>query len=178
MAPEPYSTPPKAFISYSWDGDTHKEWVKQLAIRLRKNGVNVTLDRWHAARRPDPGVHGARRPRERLRDRRLHTPIQRAVGRAWRRGWLRRRHHDGLRLHGRRREEVHPGAAARELERGSATWLLGRAKIDLSRDPYSESEYEELLQTLHGAGKKHRQSGPVRTSGTRRGRRQVQLPRW
>ena len=49
MAPEPYSTPPKAFVSYSWDNNTHKEWVKQLASRLRKNGVNVTLDRWHAA---------------------------------------------------------------------------------------------------------------------------------
>lgn len=31
------------------------------------------------------------------------------------------------------------------------TWLFGRAKIDLSGDPYSESEYEELLRTLHGA---------------------------
>jgi hypothetical protein len=42
------------------------------------------------------------------------------------------------------------------LRRGSwseaaPTWLLGRAKIDLSGDPYSESEYEELLRTLHGA---------------------------
>ena len=68
------------------------------------------------------------------------------------------------------------------LRRGSwseaaPTWLLGRAKIDLSGDPYSESEYGELLRTLHGGGKKDRQSGPVRTSGTRRGRRQVQLPR-
>src|SRR5208337_599877 len=31
------------------------------------------------------------------------------------------------------------------------TWLLGRTKIDLSSDPYSELEYEELLRTLHGA---------------------------
>ena len=29
-------------------------------------------------------------------------------------------------------------------------WLRGRAYIDLSSDPYSESEYEELLRTLHG----------------------------
>ena len=56
---------PKAFMSYSWDDDAYKEWVRQLASRLRKDGVDVTLDRWHAAAgRPDPGVHGARRPRE------------------------------------------------------------------------------------------------------------------
>src|SRR5271165_3498164 len=118
ISPQPRPRVPKTFISYSWDDDAHREWVKQLATRLRDDGVDVTLDR--RARRPDPGIHGARRPRERLRDSRLHTPIQGEVGRAWRRGWVRRRHHDGLRLHGRRREEVHPGAAARELERGSA----------------------------------------------------------
>jgi hypothetical protein len=42
------------------------------------------------------------------------------------------------------------------LRRGSwieaaPDWLLGRAHIDLCDDPYSESEYEELLRTLHGA---------------------------
>src|SRR5262245_43784133 len=47
--PEPDLTVPKAFISYSWDDDAHKEWVRQLAIRLRADGVDATLDRWHAA---------------------------------------------------------------------------------------------------------------------------------
>jgi hypothetical protein len=36
-------------------------------------------------------------------------------------------------------------------EEAAPTWLLGRAKINLTGDPYSESEYEELLRTLHGA---------------------------
>src|SRR3954454_15793818 len=48
-APEPKVTTPKAFISYSWDDVAHRNWVKQLAIRLRADGVDVTLDRWHAA---------------------------------------------------------------------------------------------------------------------------------
>ena len=42
-------TPPPTFISYSWDNEIHKEWVRSLAGRLRKDGVNVTLDRWHTA---------------------------------------------------------------------------------------------------------------------------------
>lgn len=42
------STNPKAFISYSWDDDDHKKWVKSLATRLRGDGVEVILDQWHA----------------------------------------------------------------------------------------------------------------------------------
>lgn len=35
---------PNVFISYSWDGDAHKEWVKSLADILLDNGVNAILD--------------------------------------------------------------------------------------------------------------------------------------
>lgn len=40
-------SPPKVFLSYSWEGDAHKEWVRALAERLTQNGVNVRLDQWH-----------------------------------------------------------------------------------------------------------------------------------
>lgn len=35
---------PNVFISYSWDDDAHKEWVKSLADILLDNGVNAILD--------------------------------------------------------------------------------------------------------------------------------------
>lgn len=38
---------PKVFISYSHDNASHKDWVLQLATRLRSNGVDVLLDRWN-----------------------------------------------------------------------------------------------------------------------------------
>ena len=38
---------PSAIISYSWDSDKHKTWVREMATRLRLNGVNVKLDQWH-----------------------------------------------------------------------------------------------------------------------------------
>jgi hypothetical protein len=38
---------PKVFISYSWTSDAHKQWVLGLATRLRNEGANVILDRWH-----------------------------------------------------------------------------------------------------------------------------------
>lgn len=40
---------PKAFISYSWDNEEHKTWVRQLAERLVNNGVDARLDQWHVA---------------------------------------------------------------------------------------------------------------------------------
>ena len=40
-------TPPKVFISYSHDSEEHKNWIIQLATRLRSNGVNVILDAWN-----------------------------------------------------------------------------------------------------------------------------------
>ena len=40
------SSPPKLFISYSHDSDSHKNWVLSLATRLVNNGVDVVLDQW------------------------------------------------------------------------------------------------------------------------------------
>ena len=39
--------PPTAFISYSWEGAQHREWVIALAADLRRDGVETTLDLWH-----------------------------------------------------------------------------------------------------------------------------------
>ena len=37
---------PRVFISYSHDDESHKDWVLQLATRLRLDGVDILLDRW------------------------------------------------------------------------------------------------------------------------------------
>ncbi len=37
---------PRAFISYAWTSPTHQSWVKDLATRLREDGVDVILDIW------------------------------------------------------------------------------------------------------------------------------------
>lgn len=40
---------PKVFISYSWDSEEHKSWVRELSERLIVNGVDARLDQWHVA---------------------------------------------------------------------------------------------------------------------------------
>ena len=37
---------PKVFISYSWDSESHKEWVKRLTDSLIENGVDAYLDQY------------------------------------------------------------------------------------------------------------------------------------
>ena len=37
---------PKVFISYSHDSPEHKQWVSELAAKLRRNGIDAILDQW------------------------------------------------------------------------------------------------------------------------------------
>jgi hypothetical protein len=38
--------PKRVFVSYSWDGQAHKDWVRQLAEHLQQNGLEAQLDQW------------------------------------------------------------------------------------------------------------------------------------
>ncbi len=38
--------PVRVFISYSWDSDEHKDWVRELADCLATNGIGITLDQY------------------------------------------------------------------------------------------------------------------------------------
>ena len=37
---------PKTFISYAWESNDLKKWVKKLASNLRENGIDAQLDQW------------------------------------------------------------------------------------------------------------------------------------
>lgn len=40
------SAAPRVFISYSHDSPAHKQWVAELATRLRRSAVDAILDQW------------------------------------------------------------------------------------------------------------------------------------
>ncbi|HKR46305.1 MAG TPA: TIR domain-containing protein [Paraburkholderia sp.] len=40
---------PRVLVSYAWEGDSHKAWVRDFAHRLVLNGVDARLDQWHIA---------------------------------------------------------------------------------------------------------------------------------
>lgn len=37
---------PVCFISYSWDDDSHKNWVRNLGVQLQSAGIKTYLDQW------------------------------------------------------------------------------------------------------------------------------------
>src|ERR1043165_3947578 len=45
-APSISDVAPVVFVSYSYDDESHKNWVLSLAGGLRANGVDVLLDQW------------------------------------------------------------------------------------------------------------------------------------
>jgi hypothetical protein len=45
--------PPLVLISYSWDSPAHREKVRQLADRLRENGIDCIIDQYVQASPPD-----------------------------------------------------------------------------------------------------------------------------
>ena len=45
---------PKIFISYSHDSPVHMKWVSELAVKLRRNGVQIIFDQWHFNSADDP----------------------------------------------------------------------------------------------------------------------------
>ncbi len=57
---------PACFVSYSWDDDIHKGWVRRLAADLQANGIAVILDQWElqagddAAAFMDSAIHQCR----------------------------------------------------------------------------------------------------------------------
>jgi hypothetical protein len=43
---QPPVPPPQAFLSYAWEGDSHANWVYNLATSLQESGVRIIFDKW------------------------------------------------------------------------------------------------------------------------------------
>ena len=149
-------TTPTAFTTYSWDDEDHKAWVKDLATRLRKDGVDVVLDIWAVplgGQLPEFMERG-------INDNDFVLVIctpgykERSDGR---RGGVGYEGHiiTSEIFHHRNHEKFIPILRNGTWGDGSATdaaptWIKGKRYINLSGDPYSEEEYTELVATLLG----------------------------
>jgi TIR domain/Effector-associated domain 8 len=153
MTGSPSQVPaPKAFVSYAWGDDAHSLWVKEFATRLRRDGVDVTLDRWHAA----PGDQIPAFMERAVRDNDfvivVCTPRYKARSDV-RTGGV---GYEGDIMTaevftGANQQKFIPILRSGKWSDAAPSWLLGRVYIDLSGDPYSEPKYEDLLRSLHGA---------------------------
>jgi hypothetical protein len=147
----------KSFISYSWDDDSHKEWVRNLATRLRKDGVDITLDQWHIV--PGDQIPEFMEKAVRESDYVLIICTQRYKNRSDnRRGGV---GYEGdimtaEVMNNRNQRKFIPILKQPSWNESAPSWLSGKYYINLSSTPYSESQYGDLLTTLLGK----RQSPP------------------
>jgi hypothetical protein len=146
---DPVAKPPRAFLSYSFDGPEHREWVLGLATRLREDGVETILDKWEL----EPGDSIPEFAEKAVRDNDfvliICTPRykERSDGRV-----------GGVGYEGdiitaevfirRNQRKFKPVLRAGNWHEAAPTWLQAKAYVDLRGEPYSEQEYRRLLQSV------------------------------
>lgn len=144
------STVPNVFISYSWDNDTHREWVRNLSKRLRSDGANVTLDQWDLS----PGDQMTRFMETAVIENDLVLII--CTPRYKKKSDLRS---GGVGYEGdimtaevlstQNHRKFIPILRSGLWEEAAPSWIIGKLYIDLSGDVYSENKYMDLVATVH-----------------------------
>jgi len=142
--------PPKTFVSYSWDGPTHKKWVKDLATRLRGDGVDVTLDQWKVVPGDQLPTFMETAIRENSHVLIICTPNYREKS-DQRKGGV---GYEGDIMTAEVLTQRNDRKFIAALRSGTwdtamPSWLKGKYSINLCGNPYSEEEYHDLLITLH-----------------------------
>jgi hypothetical protein len=142
---------PRAFLSYSWDGLAHQQWVKGLADRLQgEHGIEVVFDQWHLRPGDDKlvfmeqGVSKA--------DFVIIVCTPNYAGRANQRsGGV---GYESMVITSELAEHMETKKFIPVLRMG--TWdsampiyFKSRMGVDLSGDPYDEQEYVKLLRAIH-----------------------------
>jgi hypothetical protein len=143
---------PKVFISYSWDDEPHKDWVKAFATRLRSDGVDVTLDQWHLQPGDQLPAFMERAVRQNDYVLIVCTPTyadrsNRRVGGVGYEGDIM----TGEVFTSRNERKFIPvWRLGAQWNVAAPSWLLAKYRIDLRGDPFSEQQYQDLLITVHG----------------------------
>ena len=142
---------PRVFLSYSWDGEDHKAWVKALAERLQIDGIQVIFDRWHLKLGQDK-LHFMERA---VADSDYVAIVctekyaKRANQREGGVGW------ESMIITSEVAEHMLTDKFIPILRKGTfetslPRYLKTRLGVNLTSDPYNEDAYEELLRKFHG----------------------------
>lgn len=141
----------KTFVSYAWDGDSHKAWVAKLATRLRADGVETRLDQWHAV----PGDQLPQFMEREIRDNSyvviICTPKykQKSDSRSGGVGYEGDVMTAEVLTTNNHRKFI-PVLASGVWSQSAPTWLAGKYFVDLSDEAKFEQNYKDLLNTILG----------------------------
>ena len=143
-------TAPVILISYTHEDEEHKAWVRNLAERLRADGVDVILDQWDLRPGQDVLAFMERRIRQADRVLLILTPEYRrkANDRIGGVGY------ESLVITGQLSSNLGTAKFIGLLRRGDwsdsvPTFILSRYHIDFRDDAAIEKAYEELLRDVH-----------------------------
>ena len=151
---------PRAFISYSWDSDEHKEWVRILAARLRGDGVETVLDQWHLVPGDQLPAFMEKAICESDYVLIVCTPhykdkSEKRLGGVGYEGDI----ITGQVLTTRNERKFIPILRKGNWSDAAPIWLVGKYHVDLRNDPYTEQQYQDLVNTMLGI---REQAPPVR----------------
>jgi len=138
-------------MSYSWDSDKHKAWVAQFAANLRNDGVDVTLDQWHLV----PGDQLPAFMERAVRESNFVLIIctsrykERSDNRSGGVGYEGDIMSGEVLTQGNQRKFI-PILRQSPWQQVAPSWLAGKYYIDLSENPYAETQYRDLITTLLG----------------------------
>ncbi|SRR6266481_2085182 len=140
----------QTFISYSWDSEEHKTWVESFATTLRQSGVDVVLDRWHLPPGTDMYHFMERSVRSAQFVLVICTPTYaaKAENRVGGVGYEATIITTQLARQTQQRKFI-PILRSGNWTSAVPLWLASRRGLDFSANPYSPSEFHNLLRTLH-----------------------------
>ena len=144
--------PPKVFISYSHDSDEHKEWVLKICIKLRKNGVDVTLDQWDLGPGDDRilfmenGVTDSDKVLVICTDSYVKKANAREHGAGYE-GYI----ISAELVHNLGTDKFIPIIRQSSDENKTPTFLKPKIYIDFIKDDQFDVSFEQLLREIHGA---------------------------
>lgn len=140
---------PKIFISYSHDTQEHKDWVLNLATRLRKNGVDAILDIWNLdlgsniAQFIEEGLSKAHRVICICSEEYIRKANQAMKGAGYEKTIM-----TADLLENSNTEWIIPLIKKNDSVQKLPTFLKGKKYINFENDELYEEKYEELLRDL------------------------------
>jgi len=146
---------PKVFISYSWEEDAHKEWVRSLTDTLLENGIEANLDQYDLSlgdRLPQFMEQSIAEADYVLI---ICTPTYKEKSDA-RKGGVGYEGHiisGELLTQGNERKFI-PIIRKGDIKSAMPNCLLGKLAIDLTKSNHYETNFKDLLTTLQGQKRK------------------------
>ena len=151
--------PKRVFLSYAWESGKYRTWVKQLATRLRADGIDARLDAWHLADNGNIPEFMNREIREADWILVICSPGYQARVRAT---------EDGTRVAGtgwemrllngnvfvRNQNKILAVLATGKWDEAAPDSLLGQVYFDLSKPQTFEEQYKALCEAINGTGEK------------------------